>query len=255
MSDEGKPFSDRKSPGFWFYTADFERDVMMLSLESQGLWIRMLCWMSDNEEHRGFCEASNGSPLSSGDISNRAGRSARRIQNCLDEMERLGIFSRDDRGCIYSRRMARDTHISEVRRAAAKSRHDTEIRAANGKFCSDFAPAKQNFAPAKVPANGMQNPTVTASVSSSGPDLSIDGLTADRWTDEERAVGSWMREFPGQSLAGEPDIAIVRRCLALGTVEKVKWAMRELGIERKAPGRSWAWFPVALASKLGVKRA
>jgi hypothetical protein len=85
-------------------------------------------------------------------------------------MERLGIFSRDERGCIYSRRMARDTHISDVRRAAAKSRHETEKRAANGKFCSDFAPAKPDFAPPKVPANGMQKPTVTATVPDSVSD-------------------------------------------------------------------------------------
>ena len=65
MSDSNgdKPASDKKAPGFWFYTADYEKDVQILSLAAQGLWGRMLCWMSDNEDHRGFCEAANGVPL------------------------------------------------------------------------------------------------------------------------------------------------------------------------------------------------
>ena len=166
MSDSNgdKPASDKKAPGFWFYTADYEKDVQILSLAAQGLWGRMLCWMSDNEDHRGFCEAANGVPLPLDAIAAKVGRSKSEVKRCLEEMERFGIFSRDDRGCIYSRRMARDTHISEVRKAAAKSRHETEKRAANGQFAGGFAPAKPDFAPAKVPAKGMQKPTVTASV-------------------------------------------------------------------------------------------
>jgi hypothetical protein len=164
LENNEKPPSDKKAPGFWFYTADFERDVQILSLASQGLWIRMMCWMSDNEMHRGFLELPNGTPMLSGDIAAKVGRPNTSVQRCLDEMERLGIFSKDERGCVYSRRMARDTHISSVRREAAKARHDTEKRAASGQFCSDFAPAKQDFAPPKPHAKGMQKPTVTASV-------------------------------------------------------------------------------------------
>lgn len=100
-----------------------------------------------------------------GDIAAKVGRTNQSVATCISEMERVGTFSRDDRGCLYSRRMARDTHISNVRREAAKSRHETEKRAASGQFCSDFAPAKQDFAPPKPHANGMQKPTVTASVS------------------------------------------------------------------------------------------
>ena len=123
-----------------------------------------MCWMSDNEMHRGFLELPNGAPMLSGDIAAKVGRPNSSVLACLVEMERLSVFSRDDRGCIYSRRMARDTHISNVRREAAKARHETEKRAANGQFAGGFAPAKPEFAPPKPHANGMQKPAVTASV-------------------------------------------------------------------------------------------
>jgi hypothetical protein len=173
--------SDKKAPGFWFYTADYERDVQILSLTAQGLWARMLCWMSDNEAHRGFLELPTGLPMSNADIAARVGKPQKEVDKAVIEMERVGIFSRDDRACIYSRRMARDTHISEVRRAAAKARLDSAKRAANGSFVGKVAPAKARLVPANhpvVPANTAvapakgsskmeQNPTVTASVSDS----------------------------------------------------------------------------------------
>lgn len=152
------PKSDRKSPGFWFYPADYERDVQILSLSSQGLWTRMLCCMSENEMHRGFLELPTGEPMGIEDIAARVGKSKREVEKSLVEMARIGIYSLDERKCYYCRRMARDTHISTVRRAAAKSRMETSKRAADGSFAGVFAGAN-------VPAKEEQNPTVTVSVS------------------------------------------------------------------------------------------
>jgi hypothetical protein len=161
-----------KAPGFWFYTADYEKDVQILSLASQGLWSRMLCWAHDNEPHRGFLELPTGEPMSKWDIASRAGKTIRETEKCLEEMKRVGTYSLDGRGCIYCRRMARETHISEVRRVAAKVRSDASIRAADGSFAGSFAPAKQ-------PANEEQNPTVTASVSVSVSDSSKNPCAVD----------------------------------------------------------------------------
>ena len=132
--------------------------------------------MHENEMHRGFLELPQGHHLTVDNIALRVGRSCGKVAKCIDEMERLGIFSRDERGCIYSRRMARDTHISKVRREAALARQGASKRAENGSFLHqqnenfapakrDFAPAKRDFAPAKPPAKPQQNPAVTASVS------------------------------------------------------------------------------------------
>jgi hypothetical protein len=159
-TNETQEHSDRKAPGFWFYTADYERDMQILSLAAQGLWSRMLCWGHENEAHRGFLELPTGQPMTKWDIASRVGKTVREIERCIMEMERIGTFSTDARGCIYSRRMARDTHISEVRREAAKHRLEASKRAAGGTFAGEFVPPKQ-------PAKDEQKPTVTASDSAS----------------------------------------------------------------------------------------
>lgn len=150
---------DNKSPGFWFYPADYERDVQVLSLPAQGLWMRMICWAAANESHRGFLELQSGEPMNEDDIAARVGRSPKDVKRCLDEMKRVGIFTTDPRGCIFSRRMARESSISDARKKAADSRWEKARRAAGlHEECTDFAPAK-------VDAKNMQNPSVTASVS------------------------------------------------------------------------------------------
>ncbi len=134
--EEVREPSDRKAPGFWFYPADYERDMQLLPMAAQGLWMRMLCWMSENEMHRGFLELPTGAPMTPQDIARRAGTSLKETQRLLACMERIGTFSKDQRGCLISRRMARDTHISEARRAAAIKRLQTVERAKTGEFKS-----------------------------------------------------------------------------------------------------------------------
>lgn len=184
-----KDRSPGKSPGFWFYPADFERDMQMLSLAAQGLWIRMLGWMHENEAHRGFLELPTGEPMSIGDISARAGKLHREVDGCLREMERIGVYSRDDRGCLYCRRMARDSHISTVRKQAATARLLAAQRAADGKFAG-------NFAPANTPAKVQQNPTVTVSVSDSVSDSSETPPSPSVAFDYETGFGEVWQAYP-----------------------------------------------------------
>ena len=75
-----------------------------------------------------------------------------------------------------------------------------------------------------------------------------------QWSPEESAVAVWLRDFPGAGrLSGEPDIEIVRRCMDLDSIDRLREAIRQLGIARKSPSRSWAWFPTAIASQLRKK--
>ena len=67
-------------------------------------------------------------------ISLRVGRSLREVHPRLEELKSFGVVSIAPSGALYCRRMARETHISEVRRAAAKSRADRADRAADGRF-------------------------------------------------------------------------------------------------------------------------
>ncbi len=130
--------------------------MQILPLAAQGLWIRMMCWASENEMHRGFLELPTGAPMTELDIAHRAGKPIKEVRAALEAMRRLGTFSEDARRCIFSRRMARDTHISEVRRQAALKRASVIDRAKDGKF-----------APANDRAKPEQNPSVPASASAS----------------------------------------------------------------------------------------
>lgn len=136
MANKDGVFSDGKAPGFWWYPADFELDVAGISLGATGLWSRMLGWMHLNEAHRGFLELPNGEPMTEAQIALRAGRSLREIRPLIRELENFAVFSRTPAGAVYCRRMARETHISSVRSAAAKSRADKAHRAVDGTFAN-----------------------------------------------------------------------------------------------------------------------
>jgi hypothetical protein len=172
---EARPAKDGKWPAYQHYPGDFERDMAGNSLAAQGLWIRMLGWMHENEAHRGFLELPSGEAMTEKQISLRIGRSLREVKPILAELKSFGVFSIAPSGALYCRRMARESHVSEVRRAAAKSRADKASRAADGTFAGDVAGIGDGeFAPAKVPATGEQNTVPSSSSSSSSSKADID---------------------------------------------------------------------------------
>jgi hypothetical protein len=150
---------DNKAPGFWFYPGDYERDVQVLSLPAQGLWMRMICWAGSNEAHRGFIELQSGEPMTEEDIAAKVGRPIKAVRECLAEMKRVGIFSVDSRGCIFNRRMARESTISDARKRAADSRWN------KAQLAAGLHGEEGKFAYAKGHAKKMQKAAVTASAS------------------------------------------------------------------------------------------
>jgi DNA-binding GntR family transcriptional regulator len=178
MSDTKLPsatVSDGKSPGFWFYPGDFERDMAGVSLAAQGLWTRMLGWAHQNEAHRGFLELPNGQPMTERQIALRVGRSLREVRPLLQELESYAVFSRTPQGTVFSRRMARETDISSIRRAAAKSRADKASRAANGTFAGPFDPTvKPDLIQQNTEQPQSKTPTVSDSDSDSDSDLYLE---------------------------------------------------------------------------------
>lgn len=152
-----------KAPAFFYYPQDVERDVQMLSLSAQGLWLRMLGWMHFCDR-RGFLELPTGIPMNDIDIAARVGKPIKEVIKAISEMERIGLFSRDDRGCIFNRRMERDTHISSVRKQAAAARLLDAKRTEDGKF----APAKTDFAPPNSPQTAVLSSSSSFSSSPKG---------------------------------------------------------------------------------------
>jgi len=85
----------------------------------------------------------NGQPPKDEQIPILIGRPAEDVMPAIVELEEAGVFSRDDNGAIYCRKMLRQVRISETRSKAARARYDTANCTAN---------ASAN-ASAKPPAN------------------------------------------------------------------------------------------------------
>jgi len=99
-----------KLPAMMFYFGDWFKatDVRGCSLAARGLWIDMLgiMWEGDNP---GYLE-SNGTPLNATFIGRVIGEDKGTIETLIGELDASGVFSRDERGCIYCRRMVKDVH-------------------------------------------------------------------------------------------------------------------------------------------------
>lgn len=95
-------------PWFKFFASDWRGDaaLRMCSLAARGLWMEMLCVMHDGQP-RGTLRI-NGRALSEGQFARLVGTTVESIVPLIEELEAAGVLSRDQDGCIFSRRMVRD---------------------------------------------------------------------------------------------------------------------------------------------------
>lgn len=109
-----------KRPAFQFYPGDWRKDpgIQACGLAARGLWIEMLCLMHESSR-RGYLEL-NGRPVTTDQLARQVGGSSEEITLLLQELEHAGVFSRDEAGTIYSRRMDRDNYISAIRSEAGR---------------------------------------------------------------------------------------------------------------------------------------
>ena len=112
----------QKMPAIMFYTGDWLKDpaVRMLTLSQRGLWIDMLSLMYESSD-RGFLALKNGQPVSNEQLSRMVGARIEQVEECLHQMEEVGVFSRTKDGVIYSRRMVNDEKIREQKVKAGKA--------------------------------------------------------------------------------------------------------------------------------------
>jgi hypothetical protein len=109
-----------KLPWGKFYWADWRKDpgLRSCSLAARGLWIDMLSLAYESEEI-GYLVV-NGAAMTNRDIARGIGADPRLSNRLTRELEVKGVFSRDPRGAIYSRRMVRDAQISNERAKAGR---------------------------------------------------------------------------------------------------------------------------------------
>ena len=91
-----------------FFWADWLSDVNLrrCSPAARGLWMDMLCVAAQHEPVGYLCV--NGESLEACDMARIAGVEEALATSLMAELARNGVYSRDRRGRLYSRRMVRD---------------------------------------------------------------------------------------------------------------------------------------------------
>lgn len=108
------------APWMKFYPSDWRADpaLRMCSMAARGLWMEMLCLMHEAEPRGSLMIKS--CALLPADLASICGAPVKETNRLLSELERAGVFSRDDAGIIYSRRMKRDTEKAAKDKANGK---------------------------------------------------------------------------------------------------------------------------------------
>jgi hypothetical protein len=107
-----------KSPGFWFFTGDWMKDpeLRFCSLFARGLLVDLLCILFEASE-QGYASNPDGTPRTDEQIADAvSGGSREEKLAALSELEKSGVLSRDSRGVLFSRRIARLAELSESRK-------------------------------------------------------------------------------------------------------------------------------------------
>jgi hypothetical protein len=177
-----------KSPGFWFFTGDWMKDpeLRFCSLFARGLLVDLLCILFEAKE-QGYASNPDGTPRTNDQIADAvAGGSREEKLAALAELERSGVLSRDSRGVLFSRRIARLAELSNSRKqsgskggskrqANAKQNHkqNSGVSVSVSDSVSDsFSEELHTHTPAAAAAEDFRQP----------------GWAADEWS---RFVAAW----------------------------------------------------------------
>lgn len=109
-----------QNPWSKWYWQDWEADTGLRasSLAAQGLWMRMLSIMARSPK-KGFL-LDGGKQMESKTLAKLTGESEAVIDALLDELRDHAVFSQDEDGTIFNRRMVRESEISEIRSNAGR---------------------------------------------------------------------------------------------------------------------------------------
>jgi hypothetical protein len=104
-------------PWLKFYPTDWRADpaLRMCSLAARGLWMEMLCIMHEATPYGSL--RVNGRAVTDRQLAALAGGD---VDGLLAELEDAGVFSREDDGTIFSRRMQRDAEKAAKDKANGK---------------------------------------------------------------------------------------------------------------------------------------
>jgi DNA-binding transcriptional regulator YhcF (GntR family) len=118
-------------PWMKFYPQDWRADERLrnCSLAARGLWLELIALMHRSERYGHLL--INGKVPTSRALAIQAGAAIEEVESALAELEAEGVFSRDDQGVIFSRRMLRDEE--KHRRAANFGKRGVRAKAKKDK--------------------------------------------------------------------------------------------------------------------------
>jgi hypothetical protein len=159
-----------KRPSFQFYPADWRKDTALqrCSIAARGLWIELMCIAHECEEYGKL--GQNGEAFSHKTLAKLVGLSPQTCKKLLAELERNKVFSRDDNGIIFSRRMIKDEELRNIRAKAGSM-------GGNPDLLGDL-----------VKQNGKQKPTPSSSSSYSSSSSIIKTTTESEITNADEKV-------------------------------------------------------------------
>lgn len=165
-----------KRPSFQFYPGDWLNDaaLRMVSVGARGLWIDMICLMHQGSDY-GYLKV-NGKVILNANLARMCGSTLHEVEGWIKELQDAGVFSVDDDGCIFSRRMIRDEQVRQSRASGGiKGGNPALLKKKNEK-------EKDN-----LPLNLTPTPSSSSSSSSSskvkGTRLPIDWEMPAEWGD------------------------------------------------------------------------
>jgi hypothetical protein len=117
------------APWLKFYPSDWRSDpkLRMCSLAARGLWMEMLCLMHEATPRGSLLV--NGVPVTERQLATLVGATAREITALVAQLGAAGVFSREDNGTIYSRRMRRDEEKATRDKANGKAGGNPRLKA------------------------------------------------------------------------------------------------------------------------------
>lgn len=166
--------------GKWFWS-DWMADpgVRVSSYAARGLWMDALCLCAENG---GYLQVG-GKPLTSAGLARATGGSESEVKILLDELETNEVFSRDRRGCIYSRRMLKDE--KKARTARANGKKGGEASLAKQK---ENSPSGGQKPKPQIPDTRIQSPKKEERLE---PALALSGGEATRPKRAMRLADDW----------------------------------------------------------------
>ncbi len=173
-----------KLPWLKFYTSDWRADpaLRMCSLGARGLWMEMLCLMHEAQPAGSLLVS--GKSVTPRQLAGLVGAAPGEVERCFAELEAAGVFSRDDDGLVYSRRMRRDQRKAEAARAHGARGGNPSLKA--GVNPGDKAQKPEaRFQKRDAPARARAEPdgeTITLANGVKAPRAAL-MAAIDRWND------------------------------------------------------------------------